>query len=60
MYTRLDTCFMSISRLMWSSSLIEKVTLRLLKLYFFGADVVEWCSALDIMQSDWCCSASMV
>jgi NADPH-dependent 7-cyano-7-deazaguanine reductase QueF-like protein len=40
-YTRLDTCLMSISRL----SLREKVTLRLLKLFFYGADVVEWSRA---------------
>jgi hypothetical protein len=37
-YIRLDTCFMSIS----VSSLRDKVTLRLLKLHFYGADVVEW------------------
>jgi hypothetical protein len=36
-YTRLDTCLMSISRF----SLRDKVTLRLLKLYFYIADVVE-------------------
>ena len=35
-YTRLDTCLMSISRF----SLRDKVTLRLLKLYFNIADVV--------------------
>jgi hypothetical protein len=55
-YTRLDTCFMSISNF----SLREKVTLWLLKLHFYGADVVEWSRALDIMLSDWCCSVSMV
>jgi hypothetical protein len=55
-YTRLDTCFMSIS----SFSLREKVTLWLLKLHFYGADVVEWSRALDISLSDWCCSVSMV
>jgi hypothetical protein len=55
-YTRLDTCFMSIS----SFSLREKVTLWLLKLHFYGADVVEWSMALDISLSDWCCSVSMV
>ena len=55
-YTRLDTCIMSISRF----SLREKVTLRLLKLHFYGVDVVEWCRALDIMLSDWCYSVSMV
>ena len=43
-YTRLDTCLMSISRF----SLRDKVTLRLLKLHFYGADVVEWSRALDI------------
>jgi hypothetical protein len=55
-YTRLDTCFMSIS----SFSLRDKVTLWLLKLHLYGADVVEWSRALDIRLSDWCCSASMV
>jgi hypothetical protein len=55
-YTRLDTCFMSIS----SFSLWDKVTLWLLKLHFYGADVVEWSRALDIKVSDWCCSVSMV
>jgi hypothetical protein len=55
-YTRLDTCLMSISRL----SLRDKVSLRLLKLHFYGADVVEWPRALDIRLSDWCCGASMV
>jgi hypothetical protein len=47
---------MSISRF----SLRDKVTLRLLKLHFNGADVVEWSRALDIRLSDWCCSVSMV
>ena len=55
-YTRLDTCLMSISRL----SLRDKVTPRLLKLHFNGADVVEWHRALDLRLSDWCCSVSMV
>jgi hypothetical protein len=55
-YTRLDTCFMSISNIY----LRDKVTLRLLKLHFYGADVVEWSRALDIRLSDRCCSASMV
>jgi hypothetical protein len=55
-YTRLDTCLMSISRF----SLQDKVTLRLLKLYFNIVDVVEWSRALDIRLSDWCCSVSMV
>jgi hypothetical protein len=55
-YTRLDTCFMSIS----SFSLRDKVTLWLLKLHFYGADVVEWSRGLDISLSDWCCSVSMV
>ena len=36
-YTCLDTCLMSISRF----SLRDKVTLRLLKLYFYIVDVVE-------------------
>jgi len=55
-YTRLDTCLMSISRF----SLRDKVTLRLLKLHFYGADVVEWHRALATRLSDWCCSVSMV
>jgi hypothetical protein len=55
-YTRLDKCLMSISRF----SLRDKVTLRLLQLQFYGADVVEWSRALDIRLSDWCCSVSMV
>ena len=55
-YTRLDTCLMSISRF----SLRDKVTLRLLKLYFYIADVVEWSRALDIRISNWCCSVLMV
>ena len=52
-YTRLDTCLMSISRF----SLRDKVTLRLLKLHFYGADVVEWSRALDIRLTDWCCTS---
>ena len=55
-YTRLDTCLMHISRF----SLRDKERLRLLKLYFYIADVVEWSRALDIRLSDWCCSVSMV
>jgi hypothetical protein len=55
-YTRLDTCCMSIS----GCSLRDKVTLRLLKLHFYGADLVEWTMGLDIRLSDWCCSVSMV
>jgi hypothetical protein len=55
-YTRLNTCLMSISRL----SLRDKVTLRLLKLYFYITDVVESSRALDIKLSDLCCSVSMV
>ena len=55
-YTRLDTCPMHISRF----SLREKVTLRLLKLHFYGADVVVWSRALDERLSEWCCSVSMV
>jgi hypothetical protein len=55
-YTRLDTCLMSIS----GFSLRDKVTLRLLKLYLYIADVVEWSRALNIRLSDWCCSVSMV
>ena len=55
-YTRLNTCLMSISRL----SLRDKVTLRLLKLYFYITDVVESSRVLDIKLSDLCCSVSMV
>jgi len=55
-YIRLDTCLVSISRF----SLHDKVTLRLFKLHFCGADVVEWSKALDIRLGDWCCSVSMV
>jgi hypothetical protein len=55
-YTRLDTCLMSIP---WFS-LRDKVTLRVLKLYFYGADVVEWSRALDIRLGYWCCSISMM
>ena len=55
-YTRLDTCLMSISRF----SLRDKATLRPLKLHFYGADVVEWSRALDTRLGDWCCSVSMV
>jgi len=55
-YTRLDTCLMSIS----SFSLRDKVTLRLLKLHFYGADVVELSRELHIRLSDWCCSVSNV
>jgi hypothetical protein len=39
---------------------VLEVTLRLLKLYFNIADVVEWSRALDIRLNDWCCSVSMV
>ena len=52
----LRKCLMSISRF----SLRDKVTLRLLKLYFYIADVVEWSRALGIRLSDWRCSVSMV
>jgi hypothetical protein len=52
-YTRLDACIMSISRF----SLREKVTLRLLKLHFYGEDVVEWSWVLEIRLG---CSVSMV
>jgi len=47
---------MSISRFF----LRDKVTLLLLKLHFYGADVVEWSRAIDIRLSDYFCSASMV
>ena len=55
-YKHLDTCRMSISRFF----LRDNVTLRILKLQFYGADVVECSRALDIRLSDWCCSVSMV
>jgi hypothetical protein len=55
-YTHWDTCLMYISRF----SLRDKVTLRLLKLHFYGVDVVEWSRALEIRLSDWCCSVSNV
>ena len=55
-YIRLDTCLLSIS----SFSLRDKVTLWLLKLHLYGADVIEWSRALDIRLRDWCCSVSMV
>jgi len=41
-------------------SLRDKVTLRLLKLYFKIADVVAWSRALDTRLIDWCCSVLMV
>ena len=47
---------MSISRF----SFQDKVTLRLLKLYFYIADVAEWSRALDLRLSDGCCSVSMM
>jgi hypothetical protein len=55
-YIRLETCFLSIS----SFTLRDKVTLWLLKLHLYGADVIEWSRALDIRLSDWCCSVSLV
>ena len=55
-YTRLVTCLMSISKF----SSWDKVTLRLLRLYFYGADVVEWSRAVDKRLSYWCCCISMV
>jgi hypothetical protein len=55
-YISLDTCLLSIS----SFSLRDKVTLWLLKLHLYGADVIEWSRALDIRLRDWCCSVSMV
>jgi hypothetical protein len=50
LYTRLDTCLMSISRY----SLRDKVTLRLLKLYFYKADVVEWSRMIGAAVYQWC------
>jgi hypothetical protein len=38
----------------------DKVTIRLLKLHFYGANVVQWSMALEIRLSDWCCSVSNV
>ena len=55
-YTRLCICLMSISRF----SLIDKVSLRLLKLRFYGTNLIEWSRALNIRLSDCCCSVSMV
>ena len=55
-YTRLCTCLTSIPRF----ALREKVTLRLLKLFFKGVDVVELSRAPDVRLSEWCCSVSMV
>ena len=49
-------CRMSISRF----SLRDKVTLWLLKLHCYGAEVVEWSRVLYIRLIDWCCSVSMV
>ena len=51
-----DKCLMFIPRLV----LRDKVTLQLLKLYFYIVDVVEWSRALDVRLSEWCCSVSMV
>jgi hypothetical protein len=55
-YTHLDTFLMFIARFF----LRDKVTLRLLKLHFYGVDVVEWSRAIDIRLSDYFCSASMM
>jgi len=55
-YTRLDKCLMSTSRF----SIPDKGTLRLLKLHFYGANMVEWSRALDIRLSVLFCSVSMV
>ena len=55
-YTRLNTRLMSISRF----SLRDKVTLRLLKLYFYIANVTDWSRTLDIRLSELCYSVSMV
>jgi len=41
-------------------SLRDKVTLRLLKVYFNIADVAELSRALDVRLSDWCRGVSMV
>ena len=54
--TRLNTCLMSISRF----PLRDKVPLRLLKLHLYGADVVEWSTALDIRFNDCFCNVSIV
>ena len=55
-YIRLDTCLMYISRF----SFRDKATLRLLKLHFYGVDVVEWSRALEIRLGDLFCIVSMV
>ena len=47
---------MSISRFY----LRDRVSRRLLMLYFYIAHMAEWSMALDIRLSDWCCSVSMV
>ena len=49
-------CLMSIPRL----PLRDKVTLRLLKIIFYIADVAECSKALDIRVGNWCCSVSIV
>jgi len=47
---------MSISRF----PLRDNVTLRLLKLYLYITDVVDWARALDKRLGDWCCSVSLL
>ena len=55
-YTLLNICITSIHRF----ALRDKVTLWLLELYLFTADVAQLSRVLDIKLSDWCCSASML
>jgi len=55
-YTLLKICITSIPRF----ALRDKVTLWLLELYFYIADMAELFRVLDIKLSDWCCSASML
>jgi hypothetical protein len=49
---------MVVTCLMYYTNIL-KVTLRLLKIYFYIADAVEWSRVLDIRLSDWYCSVSM-
>ena len=55
-YTLLKICITFILRF----TLWDKVTLWLLELYFYIANVAELSRVLDIKLSDWCCIASML
>ena len=55
-YTVLKICIMYIPRF----AIRDKVTLWLLELYFYIADMAEFSRVLDIKLRDWCCSASML